>query len=200
MLIDKATRMSYNHKKDISVVFCLSYGGVFMKFLLRSFEKEDAQNIAKSADNPNIAKYLRNSFPNPYTLEDANWYINDCICKEGKKQIVRAISVDEKAVGTIGIFVKEDVLEKSAELGYWLSQDYWNNGIMTEAVKIICREAFSKFDIVRIFAEPFECNAASRKVLEKAGFTYEGTMRNGIYKNGNICSYCVYSVLREEMD
>ena len=48
-----------------------------MKFLLRSFEKEDAQNIAKSADNPNIAKYLRNSFPNPYTLEDANWYIND---------------------------------------------------------------------------------------------------------------------------
>lgn len=171
-----------------------------MKFLLRSFEKEDAQNIAKSADNPNIAKYLRNSFPNPYTLEDANWYINDCICKEGKNQIVRAISVDEKAVGTIGIFVKEDVLEKSAELGYWLSQDYWNNGIMTEAVKIICREAFSKFDIVRIFAEPFECNAASRTVLEKAGFTYEGTMRNVIYKNGNICSYCVYSVLREEMD
>ncbi len=68
-----------------------------MKFLLRSFEKEDAQNIAKSADNPNIAKYLRNSFPNPYTLEDANWYINDCICKEGKNQIVRAISVDEKS-------------------------------------------------------------------------------------------------------
>lgn len=171
-----------------------------MKFLLRSFEKEDAQNIAKSADNPNIAKYLRNSFPNPYTLEDANWYINDCICKEGKNQIVRAISVDEKTVGSIGIFVKEDVLEKSAELGYWLSQDYWNNGIMTEAVKIICREAFSKFDIIRIFAEPFEYNTASRAVLEKAGFTYEGTMRNGIYKNGNICSYCVYSILREEMD
>lgn len=171
-----------------------------MKFLLRSFEKEDAQNIAKSADNPNIAKYLRNSFPNPYTLEDANRYINDCICKERKNQIVRAISVDERAVGSIGIFVKEDVLEKSAELGYWLSQDYWNNGIMTEAVKIICREAFSKFDIVRIFAESFECNTASRTVLEKAGFTYEGTMRNGIYKNGNICSYCVYSVLREEMD
>lgn len=126
--------------------------------------------------------------------------MNDCISNEGKNQITRAIEVDGKAVGSIGIFVKDDVYEKSAELGYWLSEDYWRQGIVSSAVRMLCREAFAAFDIVRIFASAFECNAGSRGVLEKAGFTYEGTMRNGIYKNGSIHSYCMYSILREEVE
>ena len=72
-------------------------------------------------------------------------------------------------------------------------------GIATKAVKAICYEMFTCFDIIRIYAEPFSHNEASKRVLEKAGFTYEGTMRNGIYKNGKVFSYCIYSVLREEM-
>lgn len=60
------------------------------------------------------------------------------------------------------------------------------------------REAFAAFDIVRIYAEPFAHNAGSRRVLEKAGFTCEGMMRNGVYKNGQIHSYCMYALLKEE--
>ncbi len=168
------------------------------EFILRQWRQEDAESVAKAANNPNIAGNLRNTFPYPYLLEHARWYVNDCILNEGKNQISRAIEVDQKAVGSIGIFIKSDVYEKSGELGYWLSEDYWRQGITSEAVKKICSEAFTKFDIVRIFAEPFEDNAGSRGVLEKAGFTYEGTMRNGIYKNGKIHSYCIYSLLREE--
>lgn len=170
------------------------------EFKLRKWTCEDAASVAKAADNPNIAKYLRNVFPNPYTLEDAKWYINDCISKEGDNQITRAIEVDGKAVGSIGIFVKDDVYEKSGELGYWLAQDYWREGIMSRTVPLICKEAFDTFDILRIFAEPFSHNAGSRGVLEKSGFTCEGTMRNGVYKNGNVLSYCMYSILREEMN
>ena len=70
---------------------------------------------------------------------------------------------------------------------------------MSRAVRLICAEAFQTFDVVRIFAEPFDDNIGSKRVLEKAGFTYEGTMRNGVYKNGTIHSYCIYSLLREEM-
>ena len=169
-------------------------------FKLRTWRTEDAESVARAANNPDIAKNLRNVFPNPYSLEDAKWYVNDCISNEGKHQIARAIVVDGQAVGSIGVFVKDDVYEKSAELGFWLSQDYWRNGIMSRAVRTICREAFAAFDIVRIFAEPFADNAGSRKVLEKAGFTYEGTMRNGVYKNGEIHSYCMYSLLREELE
>lgn len=168
------------------------------EFKLRTWKTEDAKPLAQSANNPNIAKNLRNAFPNPYTLESAIWYINDSIANAEKKQINYAIVVDGQAVGGIGIFVKDDVYEKSAELGYWLSEDYWRKGIMSKAVEIICKEAFERFDIIRIFAEPFADNAGSRRVLEKVGFTYEGTMRNGVYKNGEIHSYCMYSILREE--
>ena len=168
------------------------------EFRLRAWKAEDAESLAQAANNPAIAGNLRNVFPNPYTLDDAIWYINDSIANEGKKQISYAIEIEGRAVGSIGIFVKDDVYEKSAELGYWLAEDYWRKGVMTKAVQMICKEAFASFDIVRIFAEPFADNAGSRGVLEKAGFTYEGTMRNGIYKNGEIHSYCMYSILREE--
>lgn len=169
-----------------------------MDFQLRPWSIEDAEDIAVEADNPRIAANLRNVFPCPYTLKDAVDYITDCISKEGGRQITRAIEVDGRAVGSIGIFLLNDVYEKSAELGYWLSEKYWRKGIMSRAVRMLCREAFETFDIVRIFAEPFACNAGSRGVLEKAGFTCEGTMKNGIYKNGQIHSYCIYALLREE--
>lgn len=170
-----------------------------MNFLLRPWRTEDAEALVKAADNPKIAANLRNVFPSPYTLADANWFINDCISKGDSHGFTWAIEVDGKAAGGIGVTLLNDVYEKSAELGYWLSEEYWRQGIMSQAVQIICREAFKTFDIIRIFAEPFAHNAGSRGVLEKAGFTYEGTMRNGVYKNGQVYSYCIYSLLKEEM-
>lgn len=169
-------------------------------FELRTWRIEDEESLALAANNLNVAKNLRNTFPNPYTLEDAVWFINDNIANMDRKQINYAIVVDGQAVGGIGIFVKDDVYEKSAELGYWLAENYWRKGIVSTAVQMICKEAFETFDIVRIFAEPFADNAGSRGVLEKAGFTYEGTMRNGVFKNGEIHSYCMYSILREEVN
>lgn len=171
-----------------------------MSFLLRPWKTEDAEDLAKAADNPKIAANLRNVFPSPYTLADANWFINDCISKGDSHGFTWAIEVDGKAAGGIGVTLLNDVYEKSAELGYWLSEEYWRQGIMSQAVQIICRKAFKAFDIIRIFAEPFAHNAGSRGVLEKAGFTYEGTMRNGVYKNGQVYSYCIYSLLREEIE
>lgn len=171
-----------------------------MDFILREWRKDDIDDIVKAADNPNIAKNLRNTFPSPYLRADGEWFVNDCIAREGRGQIVRAVEAEGKAVGGIGVTLKDDVYEKSAELGYWLSEDYWRKGIISQAVRMICREAFARFDIIRIFAEPFADNAGSRGVLEKAGFTYEGTMRNGVYKNGEVHSYCMYSLLREEAD
>ncbi|MCM1364767.1 MAG: GNAT family N-acetyltransferase [Faecalibacterium sp.] len=171
-----------------------------MNFTLREWRIDDAESLAKQANNPNIAANLRNVFPFPYSLDAAEFFINDCIANEGKKQIVRAVVVDGKAVGTVSVIIQDDIYEKSAEIGYWLGEDYWNRGIMSEAVKMICKEAFSKFDIVRIHAGIFDYNIGSKRVLEKAGFTYEGTMRNGIYKNGKVHSYCMYSILREEME
>lgn len=169
-------------------------------FTLRPWQWTDAEAIAEAANNPSIAANLRNVFPSPYTLADAEWYVGDCIAQDGERQLTRAVMIEGKAVGSIGVFVKDDVYEKSAELGYWLAEAHWGQGVMTEAVRQICREAFGRFDILRIFAEPFADNQGSRRVLEKAGFTCEGTMRSGVYKNGRVHSYCMYALLREELE
>lgn len=171
---------------------------MMQQFVLREWKQDDAEAVALAANNQKIAENLRNAFPYPYTLEDAKWYVNDCIARADERQITRAIVVDGAVVGSIGVFVQTDVYEKSAELGYWLSEDYWGKGIMTAAVRQICREAFERFDLLRIYAEPFAHNQGSRRVLEKAGFTCEGTMRNGVFKNGQVHSYCMYALLREE--
>ena len=168
-------------------------------FTLRSWRRPDAEAVAAAADNPHIAANLRNAFPSPYTLADAEWYVNDCIARGEERQLTRAIMIEGRAAGSIGVFVRDDVYEKSAELGYWLAEEHWGRGVMTQAVRQICREAFDRFDILRIFAEPFADNLGSRRVLEKAGFTCEGTMRNGVFKNGRVRSYCMYALLREEL-
>ena len=168
-------------------------------FELKPWKTEYAESMRMAADNPKVAANLRNVFPNPYSIEDANFYINMMIEAGEEKQLARAIVIDGKAVGSVGVFVQGDVYEKSAELGYWLSEDYWRQGIMSCAVKQICKEAFEKFDIVRIYAKPYASNKGSRGVLEKVGFTYEGTMRNGVYKHGKLDSYCMYSLLKEEI-
>lgn len=169
-----------------------------MDFILRPFEQGDVSALAAAANDPKVAAKLRNVFPNPYTEIDARGYISACIAREGDRQLVRAIVADGRAVGSVGVFVQDDVYEKSAELGYWLSRDFWGRGIMTRAVRELCEQAFSRFDIVRIYAQPFADNTGSCRVLEKAGFTLEGTLRDSVYKNGELHSSRMYSLLRGE--
>lgn len=171
-----------------------------MDFILRPWRLEDEADLARGANDPAIAANLRDAFPNPYTLADAQWFLGDCLARHGQGCLFYAIQTEGKAVGGISVAVQTDVYRRSAELGYWLARPYWGRGIMTQAVKQICREAFDRFDILRIYAEPFAHNLASRRVLEKAGFTLEGTMRDGVTKNGQVFSYCMYSLLRREAD
>jgi RimJ/RimL family protein N-acetyltransferase len=83
-----------------------------------------------------------------------------------------AVTADNKVIGSIGVFRQENIHKRTAELGYYIAQEYWGKGIMTEAVKQICEYVFGSSDIIRIYAEPFAHNSASCRVLEKAGFQY----------------------------
>ncbi len=168
-----------------------------MNFILREWKNDDIKDVAAVANNEKIANNLRNAFPNPYTYEDAEFYVNSCINAGDEHQYTRAIVVDEKVVGSIGVFMGSDVYDLTGELGYWLAETHWGLGIMTDAVKQICKEVFDRYDIVRIYAEPFEHNSGSRRVLEKAGFNCEGIMKNGVHKNGKIFDYCMYALLAD---
>ena len=124
--------------------------------------------------------------------------MTDCVRNEGRGQLCLAIIWNGEAIGSISLILGTDVYRRSAELGYWLAEPFWGRGIMTWAVREMCREAFAAFDIVRIFAEPYAYNTGSRRVLEKAGFTLEGVLRRSVLKNGRMHDSCIYALLREE--
>ena len=167
-----------------------------MEFILRPWLLSDAEALAEVADDPAVAANLRNAFPSPYTLEDAKEYIASCMESDGKSALLRCIEIDGAAAGSVGCFVQSDIYCKNAELGYWLAKKWWGRGIMTAAVRLVCAEAFETFDIARIYAEPFERNAGSRRVLENAGFTLEGTIKKGAYKSGEYLDWCMYGLLK----
>ncbi len=169
-----------------------------MGSILRPWRESDAASIVRYADDPKVAANLRDVFPSPYGMEDAELYVRECVAREGQGQLCRAVTVDGEAVGSIGLFLGKDVYRRSAELGYWLGRPFWGRGIGTEAVRRMCALGFGSWDIVRIWAEPYARNTASRRVLEKAGFTLEGTLRSGAWKNGALLDCCVYGLLREE--
>lgn len=167
-----------------------------MDFKLRKWLYSDADSIAKYANNIKIANNLRNVFLYPYTIENAEKYINDCASNDETRQCKRAIVVDGQAVGGIGAFIKDDVYCKSCEIGYWLGEPFWNRGIISEAIKQICDLVFEKYDVVRIFAEPYAYNVGSRKALEKSGFQLEGILKKSVLKNGEIFDSCIYALIK----
>jgi [ribosomal protein S5]-alanine N-acetyltransferase len=163
---------------------------------IREIIEDDKYSIVKYADNKNISTNLRDAFPFPYTLEDAeNWLalINDNFPKRAF-----AIANNEELIGAIGIEPCRDVNRFAGELGYWLGEPYWGKGIATLVVQKFIKYAFEYYDLIKIFAYVFSSNASSSRVLIKAGFKLEGCMRNQIVKNGQPLDQLIYGILKEE--
>lgn len=167
-----------------------------MEFSLKKWEIEMAESTAVSANDVRIARYLRDSFPYPYSKKDAEEFIRFAQAENARGEFYRAIAVNGKTVGGIAITRGTDVYRKSGELGYWLSPDYWNRGVMTAAVRSICEEISESTDIIRIYAEPFSVNAASCRVLEKCGFLKEGVKKRSVYKNGAFYDSILYALVK----
>lgn len=166
---------------------------------IRKWALSDAKELAAALSNKKVQDNLRDGLPYPYTEQDGTDYISAMLSADENETFAFAITADEKVVGSIGIFRQGNIHRQTAELGYYIAEEYWGKGIMTEAVKQICGYVFDMSDIIRIYAEPFAYNAASCRVLEKAGFQYEGTLRNNAVKNGEIIDMKMYSLLKTEI-
>ncbi|MCD8043670.1 MAG: GNAT family N-acetyltransferase [Tannerellaceae bacterium] len=165
-----------------------------MKAIIRKWKPEDAESLAKYANNPNIARFLTDGFPHPYTIEDAHAYIK--IAMQQDPATLMAISLDGEAIGSIGLVPQTDVHAKNMEIGYFLAEPFWGQGIATSAIKQMVEYAFQTFDITRIFARPFGHNTASQRVLQKAGFTREAHFKNTIYKQGTFHDEIYYGIYK----
>jgi len=165
--------------------------------VLRPWEIEDAPELAEIANNKKVADNLRDGFPHPYSVEDAYKWL-DLILPVNDPPRFFAIIYNDTLSGSIGIVTKEDIYRKNMEIGYFLAEEHWGKGIITTAIKAVTLYAFSSFDIVRVYAEPFADNPGSRRTLEKAGFKCEAIFRKNVIKNGIIKDSCIYSVLKED--
>ena len=170
-----------------------------MKCRIRKWELSDAKDLAAALSNRKVQDNLRDGLPYPYTEQDGKEFISAMLSADESETFAFAITVDNMVIGSIGIFRQGNIHRQTAELGYYIAEEYWGKGIMTEAVKQICEYVFGDSDIIRIYAEPFAYNIASCRVLEKVGFQYEGTLRSNAVKNGKVIDMEMYSLLKAEI-
>lgn len=170
-----------------------------MTVTIRPWRPEDAPALAAVLDDPGLTENLRDGIPYPYTQEDAKAYIGSVLSRVPGELFAYAIVVDGELAGSISAERQGNIHHRTAELGYYLGRRWWGQGVMTRAVDLLCRRMFAGSDVLRIFAEPFARNAASCRVLEKAEFRYEGTLRCNAVKNGIVLDMKLYARLRPEL-
>jgi len=168
-----------------------------LKTTLRKWKIEDAQQLSEMLNNQKILANLRDGLPFPYTIDDAKEYIQAMLDADQDQTFAYAITDEDRVLGSIGVFRKENIHFQTAELGYYIAEPDWGQGHGTRAVKQICELIFETTDIIRVFAEPFARNLGSCRILEKAGFQLEGLLRKNALKNGQTEDMKLYALVRE---
>lgn len=163
------------------------------KLSIRNLQEGDAENLAKHGNNLKIWDNMRDYFPNPYNLEDGVSFIK--MISEKEPITTFAIALDDELVGIIGYNLQTDINRHSAEIGYWIGEDFWGQGFVSKAIKLTIDHAFNVMDIKRLYSSVFEHNKGSARVLEKAGFTYEGIGIKAVVKNDKYYDDMRYSLL-----
>lgn len=161
---------------------------------VRSWRRADAHALARHADNRRIWLNLRDRFPHPYTPADAHAFLD--LVAAPDPETAFAIAVGNEAVGAIGLTLGTDVERCSAEVGYWLGETVWGRGIATAALRAFSAHALAAFGLTRLYALPYARNAASIRVLEKAGYTLEGRLRRSAIKDGEVLDQLLYALVR----
>jgi RimJ/RimL family protein N-acetyltransferase len=162
--------------------------------VLRPFRPADAESLARYANSRAVWLNLRDQFPHPYAVHDAEQYIASVLARPRLTSF--AIAVEGAAVGSVSLRPGQDIERLSAELGYWLGEPFWGRGIVSAAIQAATEYAFATLALVRVFAVPFVRNSASVRVLEKAGYAREGLLRCGAVKDGELLDQYLYASVR----
>jgi RimJ/RimL family protein N-acetyltransferase len=163
---------------------------------LRPWRADDADALARHANEREVWRNMRDAFPYPYTLADARRFI--AMASALTPEQLFAIVVDGEAVGGIGVAPMTDVYRRCGEIGYWLAKSHWNRGIVGEAAAAITAYAFDALELVRVQTGVFAWNTASMRVLDKCGYERECVQRRAAFKDGSFVDLVLYAKLRPE--
>ena len=169
-----------------------------MNVVLRPWQESDLHDLVQHANNAKVAGFMTNRFPYPYTEAAGREFLTLATAQDPIQLF--AIAVAGRVAGAIGIHPQTDVSCKNAEIGYWLGETYWGQGLATKAVKQMIVYGFRNFDILRIYGRVFGNNPASARVLEKCGFKKEAHFHQTIFKNGVLLDELIYGLRRDEVE
>ncbi|KAI3390723.1 hypothetical protein diail_8788 [Diaporthe ilicicola] len=180
------------------------------KTLVRPYHlPSDRAPSAKQANDPEIARWMRNTFPHPYELRHAEFFIGTIALADKSASPLKPEGIllnyaicrssDGAFVGGIGLKPFVDIEARTVEIGYWLGREHWGRGYAGEVVAAFTAWAFATFpDLNRVEARVYEGNGASEAVLKRAGYQFEGVRRKAICKHGELLDMRNYGILREE--
>jgi RimJ/RimL family protein N-acetyltransferase len=159
---------------------------------LRNINTATPEEIQRLANNHAIAVNLRDAFPYPYTIEDAVTYLD--LAANGVLGHVFGIYDGDTFVGCCSLIPQNDVYRINAEIGYWIGEPYWGKGYATDAVRLLLKFAFDELGLLRVYANIYEYNIGSMKVLEKVGFEKEAIIKSSVIKEGKVIDEYLYSI------
>jgi [ribosomal protein S5]-alanine N-acetyltransferase len=162
---------------------------------LRPWQNRDKDVLAQLANNRAIWLNMRDVFPSPYTVYQAQRFIAESACS--RTAVYCAIAQRQQVVGSITLYLNDDIRRFSGVLSYWIGQPYWGKGFATAAISAISHYAFQRLALVRLYAKVFSNNEGSIRALEKCGFEREGYFRKALYKEGQFIDQVVYAKIQE---
>ena len=166
---------------------------------LRRYRGDDLDALVEIANDPNVTRWMTAGFPYPYTPRDGERWLDIATLDDPPNNLV--IEAGGAFAGAIGILPRSGEHHGSAIFGYWLGRRFWGRGIATDAARTMARYAFQSRGLRRLEASVFVPNAASARVLEKAGFTLEGRLRESyVNRDGTVCDALVYARLASDPD
>lgn len=172
-------------------------GPVFLRgerVTLHPIEPDDAPFLAEVLNDPRVRQGISHVQPMSEAAE-RDWV--ESLDPDESSDVNLLICADDEPVGTIGL---GDVVDHwgVAELGYMIDPDAWDNGYATDAVGAIVDYGFDELRLAKVRASAFAWNDASIRVLEKAGFTHEGSLRDHALVDGERVDLEVFGLLPAE--
>jgi RimJ/RimL family protein N-acetyltransferase len=165
---------------------------------LRPWRPSDREALALLANDRRIWMNMRDTFPHPYGLPDADRFIDRAL--HMTPPTFFAVEAGGAVAGGIGYLLQQDVERVAAQVGYWLGVSFWGRGIATRALRLLSGQVFANHpELRRLYAVPFASNPASARVLEKAGYQREAVLRQGVIKDGIVQDQWVYALLRSDV-
>jgi ribosomal-protein-alanine N-acetyltransferase len=182
-------------RKEEIVMFLVIEGRIIN---LRTLRNSDAYSIYKNAKDREVTMYTR--LPYPYRLKYAHDFVR--LCQEHyKEKTAFELGIEskktEEIIGMISL-MNIDYELRSGEVGYWLGNQYWRRGITKEALSLILDFGFNNLKLNRIYAKVLHPNLASIRLLQSAGFRYEGRVRKSVFREGSWFDELIFAMVDKD--